>query len=117
MYDIIQSPDILSEKHVETKYIEYDTIYVKHRNTLQIFPGCGRPCVYVCVCVHTQKKPTKQTMMVTFGKEIGIEVPVKRDFSFNFCVLIGCLVCVLRDLVKDESDNVTGGIFRRWRQP
>lgn len=77
---------------------------------------CVHPCAHVCVRVHTQTKSTKQTMLVTFGKEIGIEALVKRDFSFNVRVLIGCLVFVLRDLVKDESDNVTGGIFQGWRQ-
>lgn len=94
MCDIIQCLDILSEKHIEMKYMQHDTIYAKRRNTLQIFH----------VCMHIQTTSTKQTTVVTFGKEIGTEVLVKRDFRLNLHVLTGCVVCAIRDLVKDKND-------------
>ena len=47
---------------------------------------------------------TKQNMVVTFGEEMGIEVLVKRDASLNFHVLKGCIICVIKDLFKEETD-------------
>ena len=56
-------------------------------------------------------------MMVTSGKDTGMEVLVHRDVSLNAHVGVGRVACAIGDLVKDENDNVTGGSFQRRPPP
>lgn len=103
----IQSLDMLNENHIETNYIQYNTIYVNHRNTTD-FLWMSVGTWGMCRQAHTDKNShqefTQKNMMVTVGEEMGIEMLGKKDFSLKFQVLIGCITCVTRDLFKEDTN-------------
>lgn len=104
MHDAALSQDILSVKHTEMKYRQYDMIYVKQKHYRFPTDSCGHAPLCTCVCKRFCQTTDKHKIVVTFGEKIGMEVLIKRDFSFTFHVLIWYIICVIRDLFKEEND-------------